>query len=120
MSNLPFELSVGEELLKHEPAMWRKAKVNFQPGRIYLTNKRLLFRKNSNPFAGVLLKLIFKSARSSVVFDIPLKRIEELSKECFGANKNIMVVKYNNGAIAKLSLNKSFDDWKSEIEALKL
>lgn len=119
MAKLPFELQENENLMRLEPVMWRKTKINFQAGFIYLTNRRLLFKKNTNPFAGILLQFFFKSARSKIIYDIPLKRIEELSKEKFGANKSIMVVKYNNGEIAKFSLSKSFENWKQEIESIK-
>jgi len=118
MENLPFELTGDEQVFRNETALWMKAKLNAQAGRLYLTDQRILFVKNQNPLAGVLLKLLVKSARGGVLYDIPLSDIKSFSRESFGANKNILKLSYGDGETVKFSLNKNYEEWEDELKRL--
>jgi hypothetical protein len=77
----PFSLHAGEKLLINDPhAMWMKTEVMAVMGSLKLTDKRLVFVKNANPFAGIL-GIFMASQRSHVLHEYPLGSIQSFSKE---------------------------------------
>lgn len=77
----PFSLHPGEKLLINDPhAMWMKTEMMAVMGSLKLTDKRLVFVKNANPFAGIL-QLFMKSQRSHVLHEYPLENIKSYSRE---------------------------------------
>jgi hypothetical protein len=76
-----FQLQPGEKLLINDPhAMWMKSEMMAVMGSLKLTDKRLVFVKNANPFAGILA-LFMKSQRSHVLHEYPLESIKSYSQE---------------------------------------
>jgi hypothetical protein len=76
-----FQLHPGEKLLINDPyAMWMKTEMMAVMGALKLTDKRLVFVKNANPFAGIL-GLFMPSQRSHVLHEYPLESIQSFSKE---------------------------------------
>jgi len=62
-------------------AFQMKSKWMAEGGALYLTDQRLIFKKNDNPFVGILLKLFIKRVQAKITHDIPLKSIKSLTKE---------------------------------------
>lgn len=87
----PFSLNPGEKLLINDPhAMWMKTEMMAVMGSLKLTDKRLVFVKNANPFAGIL-GLFMKSQRSHVLHEYPLQNIVSFSKEKHLRNVRIVI-----------------------------
>jgi hypothetical protein len=119
MENLTVENLKTEGTIKDESALWLKSKINAQPSRLYLTNKRIAYRKDANPFAGLLLKLFVKSARANIIFNIELKEIQNISKASFGANKTVLAIKYGNNLEVKFWVN-DYNSWETELKKLNV
>ena len=115
MGNTTFETLKKEGIIKNESALWMKSKLNAQPGRLYLTNNRIVYVKNANPFAGLLILLLIKSTRNKILYDIELGTIKDISRESFGANKNIMAITHGSDQTVKFSVN-NFENWESDIK----
>jgi hypothetical protein len=76
-----FSLKPDEKLLVNDPyASWMKTEMMAIPGSLKLTDKRLVFVKNANQFAGPL-KWFIKSMRSQVLHEYPLTSIKSFSRE---------------------------------------
>ncbi len=84
-----FVLNPDEKLLINDPyAMWMKTEMMAIQGSLKLTDKRLVFVKNANPFAG-LLQLFMKSQRSCVLQDFSLGTIKNYSRKKFFKNERL-------------------------------
>jgi hypothetical protein len=87
----PFTLHPGEKLLINDPhAMWMKSNTMAVMGSLKLTDKRLVFVKNANPFAGILA-LFMKSQRSHVLHEYQLASIKSYSKEKHFKSERIVI-----------------------------
>jgi hypothetical protein len=86
-----FELQPGEKLLVNDPhAMWMKSDMMGVQGQLKLTDRRLVFVKNANPFAGLLV-LFFKSLQAQVLIEFPLNEITEISRSAFVKSTRLVV-----------------------------
>ncbi|MDQ3112252.1 MAG: hypothetical protein M3R17_20395 [Bacteroidota bacterium] len=86
-----FSLNPGEKLLINDPhAMWMKSEMMAVMGTLKLTDKRLVFVKNANPFAGILA-LFMKSQRSHVLHEYMLGKINSYSKEKHFKSERIVI-----------------------------
>jgi hypothetical protein len=115
MTTLTIDNILREGTIKNENALWLKSMINGQPGRLYLTSKRIAFLKEANAFAG-LLKLFVKSARSAFLFNIELNRIKKISREAFGINKNVLTINYNDEQVKFLVSD--FEAWDFHLHKL--
>jgi|GEM_PF-2582446 hypothetical protein len=115
MITLTIDSILSEGTIKNENALWLKSMINGQPGRLYLTSKRIAFLKEANAFAG-LLKLFVKSARSAFLFNIELNRIKKISREALGVNKNVLTINYNDEQVKFLVSD--FEAWDFHLHKL--
>jgi hypothetical protein len=86
MTNEEWELLNEEHFVHQQMIQWFKGKLNAQPGKIYITRKRIVIEYSGNPIAGILPKLVFKSQRPRVVFNALHKDIVSIVNEKFGMN----------------------------------
>jgi len=112
-----FELQQDENLIKEEAAIYVKSKIIVQMGRMYLTTKRLVFIKNANPFFG-LIRLLFKSLRGNILFDIPLKDITHYEKSKYGLNKRVLKLKLQDGQEPKFILSSKYKEWDQTFKSV--
>jgi len=85
-----FALKEGEHLLVNDPhCQWMRGMMAI-PGQLKLTENRIVFVKNANPFAGILA-LCFKSQRAHVVHDIRLSDIKNYSLATFGKSTRLVI-----------------------------
>jgi hypothetical protein len=83
-----FFLQPGESLLINDPhAVWMKTDREKIPGAIKLTNKRFVFEKKATPFLGMFVK----SMKKQVLFDYPLEKIKNYSRETNFKSVNIVI-----------------------------
>lgn len=118
MEEITLEKINQEGILLEESALWNIKKLNAQPGRIYLTTKRIAFKKNANPFAGPLLKIFLKRQDTHFAQNLPIEKIKDITQESFGVNKNILAITLENDSVVKFSV-KDFNQWKEKIITLK-
>ena len=86
MTNEEWDL-LNEEVFVHQQMIqWFKGKLNAQPGKIYITRKRIIVEFSGNPVAGPLLKLIFKSQGEKVVFNALHAEVVSIVNEKFRIN----------------------------------
>lgn len=87
----PFQLLPGEKLIVNDPHVtWKKGGTMDEAGQLKLTDKRLVFVKNANEFAGPL-KWFVKSFREQVLLEFPLEKIKSFSVAAIGKNKRIKI-----------------------------
>jgi hypothetical protein len=80
-----------EGMVHQQMIQWFKAKLSAQPGRIYITRKRIVVEYSGNPMAGILLKALFKSQGARVVFNSLISDIVGIEKEKFGMNQVTLI-----------------------------
>ncbi len=99
---ISFQLQTGENIIKENAdALWMKSSLFAKPGRLLLTNRRLVFEEApsalySQGLAGLvaelLLKHFFPALNGGIRFDIPLSAIVLVSKDSFGLNEMVSLV----------------------------
>jgi hypothetical protein len=119
MADRYYQLEADEKEIFNEVGLWSKAKLNAQPGRLTLTNKRILFVKNSNPFAGLLIRLLFKKQGSHVTHDISLKNLKNYEQVTYGINKNVLSLDLNDGTNVKFIPGRPCAEWVAKLDELK-
>ena len=86
-----FKLHPDEKLLINDPyASWMKSDLMVIPGSLKLTNKRLVFVKNANPFGGVL-KLLIKSMGSYILHEYPLTKEIVVARETHFKSERLVI-----------------------------
>ncbi len=83
-------------------------------GHLFLTEKRLAFRKSPNFLAGLFV-FVIKAFKRRFTIHIPLSEISTFKKGTFGRNKNILEVTLKSGESIKFNVDK-IDPW---LDALK-
>ncbi len=111
-----FELQPDENLIKEETAIYIKNKIIVQPGRMYLTTKRLVFIKSYNYLFG-LIGLLFKTLRGGILFDIPLKDIIQYENAKYGINKKVLGLKLQDGREPKFVLSSKYEEWEQALKS---
>ncbi len=87
----PFVLNPNEKLIINDPhAVWMQTETMEVKGSLKLTDKRLVFVKDANPFAGIL-KLFMKSQRSHVLHDFPLNSIKNYSRKKYFKSERLII-----------------------------
>jgi hypothetical protein len=103
----------GVELF-YNRAFHVKSQFKVISGKLYLTPKRLVFVKNDDVLAGILLLLMFKQLRAKTLFNIELKTINEIRNEKRGLNKKIMHLDYNANQQVKFIVD-DYQKWEDAI-----
>ncbi|MDP2624574.1 MAG: hypothetical protein Q8P27_00125, partial [Candidatus Peregrinibacteria bacterium] len=103
------------QIVKEETALYIKSKLNVQAGRIYLTNKRLVFIKSMNPMFG-LIGLLAKVNRGGLLFDIPRKDITRCENLKYGLNKKVMGLTLVDGQEIKFIISSDYTTWEGALK----
>lgn len=122
---LPFELQVGETVLRNEFGVWIQGGLKNRVGQVYLTNQRLLF-VNQNVFLGalfgllgVLLGSLLEKWIGKVILDLPLKNISGFEHTVHVFNKKVILFHTSQGEI-KLGVSTAYEEWEPVLkEAMK-
>ena len=95
---------MNEKVKIHDFCNYIKNSLVTQQGYGTLTNQRFIFSKHSLVKCIVMDELI-DVTKANYDFDIPLCNIHSISKGRHGFNKNILVIKLNQGDVYKFSVN---------------
>ncbi len=114
MAAKKFKLESGEQIIKQETAIYIKGKIRGYPGKLVLTNNRLVFQKTMNFMFG-LLGMLISSIRGRVLIDLPLSSIAGVERTKFGLNKNVLLLKAKTGEEHKITISKTIEEWIAEI-----
>ncbi len=88
-----FKDIIAEGIVKQDKqAMWYEKKYKGRLGDIILTNERLAFNSHGNPFAGPLLKLLFKKEGSGIKLDIPFAAMKNAAPYSYMGNKKLFKI----------------------------
>lgn len=122
---LPFELQVGETVLRNEFGVWIQGGLKNRIGQTYLTNQRLLF-VTQNPFLaslfgllGVLLDALTRRWLGKLILDLPLRNVSTFEHTVHAFNKKVILFHTSQGEI-KLGVSTAYEEWEPVLkEAMK-
>lgn len=114
------QLQPGEQIIKQEKGMLRKGKISAHAGQLYLTNQRLVFRQNPNPFHSLLIGglggwMAGKGANLQPM-DLALAGIAGVERTKFGRCDKVLLVRTASDE-HQVILSKTIDEWVASVQA---
>ncbi len=107
---------IAEGIIKQDKrAMWYEKKYKGRPGDIILTSGRLAFNSHGNPFAGPLLKLLFKKEASGIKLDIPFAAIKNAAPHSYLGNKKLFKIIMHDGTEYYFMPTSNHEEWINSI-----
>jgi hypothetical protein len=120
MSEL-YVLMPGEKEIHNVRGVFLKAKLLANTGQIVLTNKRLIFIKDANPGAGILLSLLIRSLGKSIQFETILTEIKNIKHTPFAMDKSRVTFELNSGRMVTMTSGKiPYEEWVRVFDELKV
>ncbi len=116
MAKYPFELQEGELVIKNENSIYTVSTFNAHIGFLMLTNKRLIFYRQTNMMFG-LIGLLSKRMRAGLVWEVSLKDIESLTRPEGVMNKAKMVVRTRQGEEYRVVAD--LEPWEAALKQAK-
>ena len=117
-----FSLQAGESVVMEEKAMIRSGRISAHAGKLILTNQRLVFAKNANPFHSLLGGLggwLAGRSQDLLPLDTPLSDITAVERTRFGRNDKVLLVRTSSQQ-HQVMVSKTIDEWIRAIDASRM
>jgi hypothetical protein len=111
MEQISFDTIAKEGVVMQEPVLWHNRKLDAETGMLFLTNKRIAFKRDINPLTGIFVKLFYAKRINCFEQDIPLEKIKNISNASLGMNQNMLVLSSTDNNNVKF-LVKNFNQWQ--------